>query len=671
MKRSKRMKRLAVLFGIFVVACGITIGVVKYEEKKEQIKNSDEIILQISPETVTALSWENETESLAFHKDGTWLYDADEAFPVDEDAVNELLSLFEEFGVSFVIDDVEDFSQYGLDDPVCTIHITTTEQLEDVKTAEELAAEEMETDEAEGGENSETDEEPQADEPASSAAAEDETSEVGETNAPSEVEETPNAEEDAAGTSNEGVEDAAAAEDETSEVGETSALSEVEETPSTEEDAAGTSNEGVEDAAAAEDETSEVGETSALSEVEETPGAEESVTGTGDSGEEEDQLLEETNTDQAIEEETQADENSATAGYTYEIRLGNFSVMDSQRYVSIGDGKVYLVSNDPLDLYDAVLSDMIDHDEIPLFENITDICFEGIENYEIAYEQESANTYCPSDVYFAQIDGASLPLDTDLTEEYVSNISLISLTNYVNYKVAEEELADYGLDTPELTVTIDYTYAGDGDDEETISDTFVMHIGRNQEEVKAAEEAAQKAEEEGNADYEPEDIPAYVRIGNSQIIYEISNSDYEKLVAVTYNDLRHKEVFTADFGDVYQVDISLEGVNYTLTSAAAEENAEETIWYYGEDELAISSFQSALANLNAVEFTDEAPSEKEEISLTVYLNNENHPQVEIHLYRYDGNNCLAEVDGESFALIARSEVVELMEAVNAIVLKKS
>ena len=184
MKRSKRMKRLAVLFGIFVVACGITIGVVKYEEKKEQIKNSDEIILQISPETVTALSWENETESLAFHKDGTWLYDADEAFPVDEDAVNELLSLFEEFGVSFVIDDVEDFSQYGLDDPVCTIHITTTEQLEDVKTAEELAAEEMETDEAEGGENSETDEEPQADEPASSAAAEDETSEVGETSSP-------------------------------------------------------------------------------------------------------------------------------------------------------------------------------------------------------------------------------------------------------------------------------------------------------------------------------------------------------------------------------------------------------------------------------------------------------------------------------------------------------
>ncbi len=632
MKRSKRMKRLAVLFGIFVVACGITIGVVKYEEKKEQIKNSDEIILQISPETVTALSWENETESLAFHKDGTWLYDADEAFPVDEDAVNELLSLFEEFGVSFVIDDVEDFSQYGLDDPVCTIHITTTEQLEDVKTAEELAAEEMETDEAEGGENSETDEEPQADEPASSAAAEDETSEVGETNAPSEVEETPNAEEDAAGTS----------------------------------------NEGVEDAAAAEDETSEVGETSALSEVEETTGAEESVTGTGDSGEEDDQLLEETNTDQAIEEETQADENSATAGYTYEIRLGNFSVMDSQRYVSIGDGKVYLVSNDPLDLYDAGLSDMIDHDEIPSFESIVDICFEGIENYEIVYEQESANTYCPSDVYFAQIDGASLPLDTDLTEEYVvSNISLIALTNYVNYKVAEGELVDYGLDTPELTVTIDYTYAGDGDDEETISDTFVMHIGRNQEEVKAAEEAAQKAEEEGNADYEPEDIPAYVRIGNSQIIYEISNSDYEKLVAVTYNDLRHKEVFTADFGDVYQVDISLEGVNYTLTSAAAEENAEETIWYYGEDELAISSFQSALANLNAVEFTDEAPSEKEEISLTVYLNNENHPQVEIHLYRYDGNNCLAEVDGESFALIARSEVVELMEAVNAIVLKKS
>lgn len=60
--------------------------------------------------------------------------------------------------------------------------------------------------------------------------------------------------------------------------------------------------------------------------------------------------------------------------------------------------------------------------------------------------------------------------------------------------------------------------------------------------------------------------------------------------------------------------------------------------------------------------------DSEEISLTVYLDNEDHPRVELKLYRQDGANCLAVVDGESLALVPRSDAVELIEAVNAIVL---
>ncbi|MDD7740358.1 MAG: hypothetical protein SOT28_07965 [Fusicatenibacter sp.] len=37
-------------------------------------------------------------------------------------------------------------------------------------------------------------------------------------------------------------------------------------------------------------------------------------------------------------------------------------------------------------------------------------------------------------------------------------------------------------------------------------------------------------------------------------------------------------------------------------------------------------------------------------------------------YRYDGNSCTVEIDGEPVALISRSSVVDLIEAVNAIVL---
>ena len=50
------------------------------------------------------------------------------------------------------------------------------------------------------------------------------------------------------------------------------------------------------------------------------------------------------------------------------------------------------------------------------------------------------------------------------------------------------------------------------------------------------------------------------------------------------------------------------------------------------------------------------------------LDNENVSEVQIELYRYDGEHCLAVVDGESISLVERSAVVDLIEAVHAIVL---
>lgn len=43
----------------------------------------------------------------------------------------------------------------------------------------------------------------------------------------------------------------------------------------------------------------------------------------------------------------------------------------------------------------------------------------------------------------------------------------------------------------------------------------------------------------------------------------------------------------------------------------------------------------------------------------------------MQFYRYDGASCLAVVDGEPVSLVARSAVVDLMEAVRAIVLNET
>lgn len=459
-----RSKKLYILLGVFVVACVATLAVTQIAEHKEQIKNSGEPILELSSDSVQALSWEHKGETLAFHRDETWLYDGDEKFPVSEDKINELLEQFQPLRAAFVIEEVEDFGQYGLDNPVCTIHLTTEEQ-------------------------------------------------------------------------------------------------------------------------------------------------------------------------------------------SYEIKLGDFSKMDSQRYASIGDGNVYLVQNDPLDQFDAVLSDMIQHDKMPDFDQATSIQFSGAQDYAVSYEEDSSNTYCAEDVYFTRRGEKSLPLDTERVNGYLRKISNLNPTNYVTYNVTDEELTAYGLDTPELTVTVEYTPK----DEER-AEVFLLHISRDPEESKKS------SDEDGGED---ETVTAYLRVDQSPIIYQISSDQYKNLMAASYDDLRHPEVFTADFADVRQIDISLDGDSYTLTS---EEKGKERAWSFQEEELEIDDLKETLEALRADEFTSEKPSQKEEIGLTVHLDNEHFPTVSIRLYRYDGTHCLAVVDGESVALVNRGEVVDLIEAIHEIVL---
>lgn len=459
-----RSKKLYILLGILAVACVATFAVMQMEERKEQIRETGEIILELPTESVQSLSWEYSETSLAFHKDGVWLYDEDENFPVNEEKINGLLEQFQALGAAFIIEDVEDFGQYGLDNPVCTISLSTEDQ-------------------------------------------------------------------------------------------------------------------------------------------------------------------------------------------DYEIKLGDYSKMDSQRYVSIGDGNVYLVKHDPLEEFSVTIRNLIDHDEVPDLDQATGISFSGAENYSITYEEESADTYREEDVYFARQNGKNLPLDTDRVRDYLDYIGYLNLTDYVTYNATEEELSTYGLDDPELTVAVNYTVEEDGQER---SDAFVLHVSRDPEEKKVSEE-----QEDG------EEITAYARVGDSKIVYQISSAGYKHLMAASYDDLRHLEVLPAAFEDIRQADISLEGSRYTLSS---EQDGKERVWSYQGEELEIDSFKNALNALTADEFTTEKPSGKEEISLTLSLDREDAGEIQIQLYRYDGGHCIAAVDGKSVCLVKRAAVVDLIEAVHAIVL---
>ena len=469
--RKKQITR-CVLLAVFAVVSITAVLVSRHEEKVEQIKNSGKTILSIPTDTVTAFSWTNEDGTFSFTKGDTWTYDGDSAFPVDEGKINDLLAQFEDFAAAFAIDDVEDYAQYGLTEPICTISITAGEE-------------------------------------------------------------------------------------------------------------------------------------------------------------------------------------------TYTVQLGDFSKMDEQRYVSIGDGKAYLVSHDPLDEFGAVLRDMILDDTIPAFDTAEKIAFTGTENYTISYD-EDGTSICADDVYFA--DGQ--PLDTDNVNAWLTALTGLDLTDYVSYNVTNEELQTFRLDEPALTITLDYS-SSDEDGTETDAGTLVLHLSQNPEELAAYGEAL------ANEEDDLPDVTCYARVGKSQIVYQITQSEFDALTAVSYDTLRHQKLFTADFDTVTSIDVTLEGETYTFTYTPPEneddEDAEGT-WSYNGEEFDVYNFSYALRALSASSFTDEKPTGQEEISLTLHLDNEDFPAFTLTLYRCDGETCIAEVDGEPVAFVSRSQTVDLVEAVRTLTL---
>lgn len=463
--------KIYALLGVLLVVCAAAFAVSHYEEKQEQIKNSGEVILEIPVDQVTALSWTNDSGTFSFTKDETWAYEDDAAFPVDEEKISGLLAQFESFEASFVIENIDDYAQYGLDAPVCTIRITAS-------------------------------------------------------------------------------------------------------------------------------------------------------------------------------------------GESYTAELGDFSKMDGQRYISIDDGKVYLVEHDPLDEFDVVLRDMIRNDTIPSFDTAEQIVFSGSENYTVTRD-EDGKSICADDVFFD--DGK--PLDTASVDTFLNEIRTLSLTNYVSYNASEEELAAFGLDEPELTIELEYTVQ-DAESEEK-DGSLLLHLSRNPEELAAYEEAAEKGEENLPS------VTCYVQIGQSQIVYEISQDVYDQLTDVSYDDLRHQMLFTADFDTVTSIDVALDGESYTFTYAPPEDQSDEDAsgtWTYNDEEFDVYSLRTALRSLSASSFTEESPSGQEEISLTVHLDNPDFPSLTLTLYRYDGTNCLATIDGEPVSFVPRSKTVDLIEAVNKVTL---
>lgn len=322
---------------------------------------------------------------------------------------------------------------------------------------------------------------------------------------------------------------------------------------------------------------------------------------------------------------------------SYTVSLGDYSTMDMLRYVSIGDGNVYLAASDLWLYFEKEADDLMKNDSAPAADSVKSLSADGETPVSFVLD-ENGSSPCRDDVYFADVNGGTKPLDTDNVTDFLSMMENLSLTDYITYNAREEDFVRAGLDSPAHSISLVY-------DEEGEEKTFTLNL---------------------SSSGEGDDAVYYANVSGSKIIYKITQQQYEDLAAHGYDDLRHKEIFTADFDSVTGADVTIDGESYTLTMGENDDGQQSV--FCGENQRTAEDFSSALTGISARDFAPVTEYGKQEISLTIHTDSEEYPRTTLEFYRYDNEHCVAFADGEFFALVDRARVVDLMERVNAVVL---
>ena len=124
----KRQKNLLILVGVLAALCAGIAAVKGVQKHIDKVSTVSEDILSIDPDALTSVRWTVGGKSLTFaNSDSGWQQQDDDAFPVDQDKISDLLDHFAPLTASFVIHDVTDYSQYGLDKPTGTVTFSTAD----------------------------------------------------------------------------------------------------------------------------------------------------------------------------------------------------------------------------------------------------------------------------------------------------------------------------------------------------------------------------------------------------------------------------------------------------------------------------------------------------------------------------------------------------------------
>ena len=130
MKKSvKLISSVVVLATLCGVYAGVKVYVNKMEKEESEVEDTTENIFSISSEDIKSLTFFVDKNEVTFEKDGdNWIKSDDKEFPVEQSILDDATSVICSIYSQRTIEDVDDLSQYGFDDPINTVTVQTADE---------------------------------------------------------------------------------------------------------------------------------------------------------------------------------------------------------------------------------------------------------------------------------------------------------------------------------------------------------------------------------------------------------------------------------------------------------------------------------------------------------------------------------------------------------------
>lgn len=331
-----------------------------------------------------------------------------------------------------------------------------------------------------------------------------------------------------------------------------------------------------------------------------------------------------------------------TGGQT--LTVGGTASTDGGRYFSLGDGRLYITSQDLVTPFEVTLLDLAATETTPYMEVLESVTLTRSDGtgWTVENRQGEHLAYARSLIWFL----GTQALDTEETEALIRNATDLEFLGCAAFR--PEDLEALGLAHPFLTVTVRYSAPEEG--------SYILDIGNAV-----------------SGKY-------YARIRGSQAVYWMDAVPVNALRDADPAALRPRQVLLLEPEEITAVTVSLAGETWRFTPETREKQTQEaaedtqgqteTIWLLKGRETAFGEVLTTLQTLSSTGSSRGIePTLARELEFVFETTDPLYSTVTLCLYRYSAKESLVTLNGESTLFISREDAAGLYEAVTGIVLQ--